>query len=373
MDLSHCPSVEPLEYGIFSKHVHELVGDQRIPLTATVEVTMRCNLRCGHCYIPFSQRAASGEGELTRAEFQRIFSEIADAGCLWLLLTGGEPLLRPDFLDIYDDAKRKGFIITLFTNGTLLNEAIADHLGEYRPFGIEISLYGATQETYERVTGVPGSFARCMRGIELLLDRGLELKLKSVVINTNQGELQALQRLSESLGVRFSYDPVIQAGIDGSLVPTQYRLAPEQVVAIDQLDPERIRAFEESYLKRQAIKFEDHLLYTCGAGRAGFHLDAFGKMSICMTARTPSYDLRSGSLAQGWYEFLPTVLATEHSPDFICADCALRKDCAQCPAVAWIEKGDPEARVPYYCELAHQRFATFRSSMQNKASVENNQ
>jgi radical SAM protein with 4Fe4S-binding SPASM domain len=370
MELS-CPSLDALPYGIFSKELHERVGDQRIPIGGSIELTMRCNLRCGHCYLPFSQRAASGKGELTRGEFQRIFSEIADAGCLWLLLTGGEPLLQSDFLDIYDDAKKMGFIITLFTNGTLLNEAIVDHLAEYRPFGIEISLYGATQETYERVTGIPGSFARCMRGIELILEHDLPLKLKTVLINTNQGELENLQRLSVSLGVRFAYDPIIQAGIDGSLLPTQFRLSPEEIIAIDQQDPARFKAIEETYLKQLERKIDDQLLYHCGAGRLGFHVDAYGKMSLCMTARHPSYDLRTGSFEEGWGEFFPTILSLEHTPDFACAGCELRTICAQCPAVGWIEKGDPQGRVAYYCQLAHQRHAAFGPSLQNLAKVAN--
>ena len=101
-----------------------------------------------------------------------------DEGCLWFLLTGGEPLVRRDFLEIYQYIKRKGLLATVFTNGTLLTPKIADVLAEWRPFAIEITLYGRTQETYERVTGIPGSHARCMRGIELIMERGLPLNLK---------------------------------------------------------------------------------------------------------------------------------------------------------------------------------------------------
>ena len=199
-----CNSLHSLSYGDFSDKLQARVRKERIPLNGSLEVTLRCNLRCEHCYLPFSQRSGSSNGELSLAEIQRIFSEIADAGCLWLLLTGGEPFLRRDFLEIYDDAKRKGFIITIFTNGTLINQRIADHLAEWRPFEIEISLYGATQATYESVTGVPGSYARCRNGIDLLLERGLPLYLKSVLITLNEHELEQMQQLSKSLGVIFS-------------------------------------------------------------------------------------------------------------------------------------------------------------------------
>jgi MoaA/NifB/PqqE/SkfB family radical SAM enzyme len=198
-----CPSIQDLSYGSFSSYLHGRFSRERIPLNGSLEVTARCNLRCEHCYLPFSERKGSKEAELSLPEIQRLFSEIAEEGCLWLLLTGGEPFLRQDFLDIYDDAKKKGFILTLFTNGTLINESIADHLAEWRPIAIEISLYGATQEIYERVTGIPGSYSRCMHGIELLLERGLPIKLKSVLMTLNQHELEQMRQQSQGLGLEF--------------------------------------------------------------------------------------------------------------------------------------------------------------------------
>src|ERR1044071_2304213 len=165
--------METLSYGTFSESLHRQVLAKRAPLNGTVEVTRRCPLACVHCYnnLPMGDRDAQ-LGEMTTAEHFRLVDEMADAGCLWLLYTGGEIFARRDFLDIYTYAKRAGFIITLFTNGMLIDERIAHHLAEWRPFSLEITLYGRTRETYERLTGVPGSFDRCMRGISLALDRG---------------------------------------------------------------------------------------------------------------------------------------------------------------------------------------------------------
>lgn len=320
---------------------------------------MRCNVRCEHCYLPFSQRAGPRLGELSLPEIQRIFSEIADAGTLWLLLTGGEPFLRKDFLDIYDDAKRKGFILSVFTNGTLLNEAIADHLAEWRPFAIEISLYGATQETYERVTGVPGSYANCMRGIELLLERDLPLQLKTVLLTLNQHELGQMKHLSESLGKEFRFDPVVNAGIDGSLYPTQFRLPPEEIVSLEIQDPGRAEEWPKTFEAVKDQEISTRQMYTCSAGRNSFHIDPYGKMSLCLTARTPSYDLRQGCFKEGWERFMSSMLALEYSLAFGCSGCDLRTICAQCPAMGLTEFGDAEARVPFICELAHLRHEAF--------------
>ena len=161
--------METLPYVDFSSRVHNRSVARRVPVNGTIEVTRRCPLRCLHCYnnLPVGDREARSN-ELTYEEHCRILDEISEAGCLWLLYTGGEIFARDDFLEIYTYAKKKGLIITLFTNGTLIDEHVADTLAEWRPFSIEISIYGRTKETFERITGVPGSYERCMRGIHLL-------------------------------------------------------------------------------------------------------------------------------------------------------------------------------------------------------------
>ena len=119
-----------------------------------------------------------------------MIDEIAAAGCLWLLYTGGEVFLRPDFLDIYTRAKGQGLLITLFTNATLITPEIADVLAARPPFSIEVTVYGRSREVYERVTRVPGSYDRCLKGIERLRERGLPLKLKTMALTLNRHELR---------------------------------------------------------------------------------------------------------------------------------------------------------------------------------------
>src|SRR3990170_6933236 len=166
--------METVSYGVFSQTFHERTMRLQLPLSGTIEVTRRCPLTCVHCYnnLPMAD-AEARRAELTCDEHCRILDELAEAGCLWLLYTGGEIFARRDFLDIYTYAKKKGFLLTLFTNGTLVTPRVADHLAAWRPFAIEITLYGRTKQTYERLTGIPGSYEQCMRGIHLLKERGL--------------------------------------------------------------------------------------------------------------------------------------------------------------------------------------------------------
>src|SRR4051812_41298228 len=168
--------LELRSYSEFSRIIHQNVNPRRIPVNGTIEVTNRCPLTCAHCYNNLAMDDSSARSlELTTDEHRRIVDEIVEMGCLWLLYSGGEIFARRDFLDIYKHAKRAGLLVTLFTNGVLVNERVADVLADWTPFAVEVTLYGRTRETYEALTGIPGSFDKCMRGIELMLERKLPL------------------------------------------------------------------------------------------------------------------------------------------------------------------------------------------------------
>ena len=191
-------------YGGFSRGIHERHFGRRAPVEVSIEVTRRCPLECLHCYnnLPMND-AGARQQELSLEEHRQLLDELVAAGCLWILYTGGEIFARPDFLDIYTEAKKRGFLVTLFTNGTLITPRVADYLAEWRPFAIEITLYGATRETYEALTQIPGSYDRCMRASGCS-ERGLPLKLKTVPTTINKHEVYEMQRLAvEEFGVEF--------------------------------------------------------------------------------------------------------------------------------------------------------------------------
>src|SRR6202047_1527613 len=188
--------MEQLTYGAFSADLHQRQAGQRSPMQVSIEVTRRCPLECQHCYNNLSmgdQEARSRE--MTTNEHFRVLDELVEMGCFWLLYTGGEIFARKDFLEIYTYAKKNGFLITLFTNGTLITEKVADYLLEWPPFAIEITLYGRTRETYEALTQIPGSYDRCLRGIKLLRERSLPLKLKTVATSINKHEISAMKQI----------------------------------------------------------------------------------------------------------------------------------------------------------------------------------
>jgi len=355
-----CPSCPEMDLGEWGEELQKRLQGRRHPLGGTLEVTDRCNLACVHCYI--NQPAASQEArarELSAAQIAGLLDQMAEAGMLFLAITGGEPLLRPDFAEIYAHAKRRGMLITLFTTGTLLTPRIADLLAESRPFGIEITLYGATPQTYEAVTQSPGSYARCRMGIELLLDRGLPLALKSVLLRTNRHELPAMRELAAELGVKFRYDGTLWPRLDGGEQPYDQRLSIEEMVALDLEDPERRQQWEETAAAFNSQLVRAERIYSCGAGLQTFHVDSAGRMTICTMSRRPDYDLLVMSFQEAWKR-LGELRQLKRQLDTPCRTCTAGGMCTQCPGWSQAVHGDDETPVEFVCELGKLRAAQFQ-------------
>jgi radical SAM protein with 4Fe4S-binding SPASM domain len=351
-----CPRLPEIPYGEFSLRLHRQGLEQRFPLGVTLELTARCNLRCAHCYInrPAGDRQAQAE-ELSVQDWTRLLAEMSAAGTLWLLLTGGEPLLRRDFQEIYLAAKRAGMIITLFTNGTLITPEIADFWQEFPPFAVEITVYGLSRETYEQVTRVPGSHQRCFQGIEMLLARKLPLALKTSVMSLNVHELWDLKNWAAGRGVPFRFDAVLNARLDGGTTPLGVRLPPAEVVALDLQDEGRMSEWQEFVQKYLGPPPDPELLFHCGAGLNNFHVDASGTMFPCLMMRTEGFDLTRGSVQEGWQDFIPHLRDQKARKQTPCRRCRLISLCGQCPAWATLEYGNQEAPVDYLCDIAHRR------------------
>ncbi len=352
--------MEARTYGEFSRSVHGHYSGQRAPLSVSIEVTRRCPLDCLHCYnnLAMADQEARSR-ELNKEEHFRLLDDLADLGCLWLLYTGGEIFARKDFLEIYTYAKQKGFLITLFTNGTLITERVADYLQRWPPFAIEITLYGRTKETYEALTGIEDSYERCLRGVVLLRDRGLPLKLKTVPTTVNKHEVVAMKDFAEQeLHLDFQFDSLINPRIDCSQSPLAVRLSPEEVVLLDlhwpKLAAERREAAQRD-LKLSSASGQSDTVYSCGGGINSFALDPYGHMSICVLSHQDTYDIRSGSVKEGWELFLRKVRARERRRISKCVKCRIRSLCSMCPANGELENGDAESPVDFLCEVAHLR------------------
>ncbi len=355
--------LEAISYTEFSAGLHQSIyAKDRFPSNVSIEVTRRCPLTCAHCYnnLPMGDIEARN-AEPTYEQLCRMMDEMAEAGTLWVLFTGGEIFARKDFLEIYTYAKRKGFIITLFTNGTLMTPEIADYLVEWRPFAIEITLYGHTRETYEQLTGVAGSWEKCRRGVDLILERGLPLTLKTVVVTINKHELFDMKQYAEERGCEFRYDLLMSPRIDCSKSPLAVRLTPEEVVETEMQDPKRASEWQQFAEKfgGPAHAGNHKGIYTCGGGFNDFAIHADGGMAICITSRQDTYDLKNGTFQEGWDDFLGEIRTKPITLQTKCVQCSIKGMCSMCPANGELENENPEKPVDYLCQVAHLRAHAF--------------
>lgn len=289
-----------------------------MPLSFDLEVTARCNNNCHHCYIclPPKDKQATMK-ELTLDEIEHLADEAVSMGALWCLITGGEPLLRHDFFEIYQALKRKGLLISVFTNATLINEEHIELFRRYPPRDIEVSVYGVTQDTYEKVTRNPGSYAAFMQGLNMLLDNRIKVRLKAMIIRSNFHEFPQIAKFCRERTMDyFRFDPFLHLRLDRNQTRNEAikseRLTPQEIVALEKADPERFHALEKSCSKLINPDFCDNgcdHLFHCGAGNGSFVLGYDGNFRLCSSLQQPDcvYNLRNKSLTDAWNNFVPKV------------------------------------------------------------------
>jgi radical SAM protein with 4Fe4S-binding SPASM domain len=339
-----------------------------------LEVTARCNFACRHCYINLpAGDALAQKRELSLQEIKEIVDEAVSLGALWCLITGGEPLLRADFFDIYLYLRQKGLLTSVFTNASLVT---ADHVKlfkNYPPRDVEVTVYGATRETYDKVTRKPGSFSAFRGGLNLLLENDVPVQLKSMALRSNLHEQEEIGRFCrERTRDYFRFDPFLHLRYDGNPERNREikseRLSPAEIVALERGDPERRQAIESNCAKLRSQKPYSSVyerLFTCGAGKESCSISYDGFFRLCSSLWHPDciYDLKNGTLFHAWRDFVPQTRAMcSNRTEFLekCHICPIRDLCMWCPAHAYLETGELDRPVVYFCELAHARAAEFR-------------
>jgi MoaA/NifB/PqqE/SkfB family radical SAM enzyme len=331
-----------------------MARQRRIPLSGSLEITSRCNLKCVHCYLgPRGERI--GYAETSAGKIMDIIDEITDAGCLYILFTGGEPLLRDDFPQIYRYAKERGLLVTVFSNGTLVTDKVAGMFRELPPHEVEISLYGATAPTHERITGVRGSYKKCMHGIKLLVENNIKVNLKTILMTLNIHELSEMQDIAKRFGSRFRFDAAISPSLGGDKTPLELRVSPEEVVAREFADDERVRQTEMLFDGSKEHLLNDEL-YGCGAGVTGFHIGSTGNLHPCLMVLDIWYDLNETGFFEGWKAMISRIKERKAGPDFPCRGCIKINLCGYCPAFFGLENGAEDVHSEYLCRMGDLRY-----------------
>ena len=333
--------------------------DFRLPLEATIDLTYRCNNNCLHCWLRMHSTGHEQSRELSFEEIKGIVDEARALGTHRWSISGGEPMLRPDFPEIFNYITAKALSYTLNTNGTLITPKLARLLK--RKGSKMVALYGASTATYDKVTRNSGGFEHVMQGFRYLKEAGAGFIVQLIPMKANWHEWDQMIELAQSLsdhwrvGAPWLYlsscrDAALNAEI------SRQRLDPRDVVNLDKPDI----SYEETIFHQCGHTEGDSRLFaSCIAVRRDFHIDPYGGMTFCSLIKDPSmrYDLRKGTLRDGWEKFIPSIAdrefgREEHQEN--CGSCELSKDCRWCAVYGWLEHGRFSAPVEYLCEVARE-------------------
>lgn len=339
----------------------------RLPLRGNLDLTYRCNNTCRHCWLWLPSGAPEGREELSFEELRGIVDAARAMGCQSWAISGGEPMLRPDFPEIFDYLTRKAVTYSLNTNGTLITPEIAQLLR--RKGRKMVALYGATAEVHDRVTRSPGSFEATMRGYAYLKEAGAGFEVQIIPMRDNYHQYNQMLALAESLSPHYRLGaPWLFLSACGSAARNRQiaaqRLDPAEVLVLDQPDPaaEAVLALHSGQSGCETTcgwvdQGDDHLFAACIAARREFHIDPYGQLSFCYFVKDPAmrFDLRQGTFRQAWDEFIPDLASTlRGGPEYLegCGSCELRPDCRWCGVYGYLEHRRSSARVEYLCQVA---------------------
>jgi radical SAM protein with 4Fe4S-binding SPASM domain len=356
--------------------------DKRQLISFDLEITARCNNNCRHCYINLpAENKLAKQKEMPLTQIKNIVDQAVELGALWCLITGGEPFLREDFFDIYEYLKKKGLLISVFTNATLITEEHIKFFKKYPPRDIEVTVYGVTKETYERVTRKPGSYDAFTRGLNLLLESGVKVRFKAMALRSNVNELPRIAAFCrEKTKDYFRFDPFLHLRFDGDKKRNEEikseRLSAKEITAIERVDNERFAALEENcdkLIMPEAEHINCNHLFHCGAGNGSFSVSYDGFFRLCSSLwhKDCICDLKKIALADAWENFVPKVRdRRSDNRNFLskCRKCRIINLCIWCPAHSHLETGKLDEPVDYFCEVARTRAESlgFPADQENK-------
>ncbi len=309
------------------------------PVSVMLEVTRECNLECRHCYVE-SEDAAP----MTLAELIRVLDDLASAGVIFLVVTGGEPFARSDFLDILGAAIEREFAVRVLTNATLVGDGEADALASLGPTSVDVSVYGPG-EVHERVTGVPGSFERTRAGIERLRASGVPVRIKAPLMKTNRGELGYVRALAESIGAPLVFDTTMVCRQSGDRTPLEEQLSEDDIAAV-------LKEISGGSAFPEGTNLEPDRPF-CSAGRSTARVTPSGLVTPCVALPGVVGSLRDGSFLDIWKgEALDEIRRLRLDDLPRCRECDVRRWCVRCPGLALVEDGSLTGPSTAACRTA---------------------
>ena len=363
--------MEPLEG---ATTIERMLLDQakrtRTPANGSIELLPLCNMNCDMCYVRLSREEMEKLGRLRTAdEWLEIGRQMKEAGVLFLLLTGGEPFLYPEFRRLYLELRKMGMIITINTNGTLIDEDLAQFFGKYKPRRVNITLYGTDEETYVNLCHYPGGYEKTLRGIRLLRKYGVDVKAGGSLARANKDDLDKLLDVQEKLDIPVRVDTYMMPATRERNLPynMQSRLDPEEAARarIHALKREMGSELFPQYVQQSIYKADNpepaearpgHI--SCMAGQCSFTINWQGEMRPCVILSEPAVSVFEVGFEAAWkyiVEETDKILLNAK-----CSTCHMRHLCRTCAASALLEMGSYDGVPDYMCRYAEESLRLLR-------------
>lgn len=363
---------DQLNLNTMERRLFELARKKGVPISGSIELLPLCNMNCDMCYVRLSPEEMRQKGRMRTAdEWLALAQEMKRAGTLFLLLTGGEPLLYPDFRRLYLALKDMGMILTVNTNATLIDEEWAAFFGTHKPRRVNVTLYGADEDTYANLCHYPGGFERTLRGVRLLRQNGVDVRLGFSVTKENAPQLDRLHEIAAELDTAVNVDPYMLPATREREKPfaEQARLLPEDAGRV-QVDAVRRKMAGQDFkaharlvlaaLDQIAQGPKQSACMHCLAGRCSFTINWQGRMRPCVILGEPEADVFEMGFAAAWDAIRNSVSEIRTSEE--CASCVMRPICQTCAASALYETGSFDGKPEYLCRMSEEMIRLFKAA-----------
>lgn len=333
----------------------EECSKRMLPLNGGIEVTRKCNMNCVHCYL----EGAREEELLSFHELKSILDTLEASNILSIYFTGGEVFSRKDFMDLYLYAKRKGFLVSILTNGTLIRDEDLKVLSAYPPHNLSISLYGMTEEVYNHVTQSKGNFNTIISNIKKICKLGLNLELKFIMLNENKHEYSLAKEFAESLGIELVVGKELFPTFCGDTAVYDHLISLEEAINVERDNSKLSKAYQlVSDTENPFLGRDEKPLFLCGIGSNSFLIDSEGWLNPCSKSRIKRFNLLRDDFSSSWKKFSSYKKVQAHA-SYKCLTCPDINYCSPCPMVNYLSTGDYEKPDERKCQLAAMRRAAF--------------
>ncbi len=330
-----------------------------IPVYGGFELTPRCNLNCKMCYIKINSSCSEYiKGELTTQQWIELGQNAADNGALSVFLTGGEPLIRNDFKDIYSAYNKLGLRLCIFTNGSLINEDFAKWLSQMPPSSVDITLYGASDVTYFNLCGQK-VYSNVINGLEFLLKHKINTRIKSTIVHTNVNDYKNIKEIARSYGLVFISSLLINGNRNNGITDIENeRLSPEEIYnltldTIDTLDNLKISECNNADIEQLKDHYKNIPSMFCFAGKSHFFINWRGEMVPCPLLEKPFTKPLETGYKNAWNILKDKIIKIPEN--YECTHCESRIFCPVCPGRLYLETGKVDGHSNYICSLAKEK------------------